>query len=67
MDALGKLLLFVCSAVLFLFAIACVDKALTPPEPKPVPLYCVDPFTSEDLGTQTWTHCSLVPMWSIKV
>jgi hypothetical protein len=29
--------------------------------------YCIDPFASEDLGQTVYTHCSLVPMWSIKV
>jgi hypothetical protein len=29
--------------------------------------YCIDPFASKDLGQTVYTHCSLVPMWSIKV
>jgi hypothetical protein len=38
----------------------------TPTHPAPL-AYCVDPFTSEELGQVVYTHCKLVPMWSMKV
>lgn len=27
---------------------------------------CIDPFTSRDMGTQTYTWCRAIPMWSTK-
>lgn len=37
------------------------------PKPRDYQSYCIDPFTSEDMGTITYTPCKLVPMWSMKL
>lgn len=41
--------------------------ATFPEPPRDYPSYCIDPFTSADMGTVTYTPCKLVPMWSMKV
>jgi hypothetical protein len=38
-----------------------------PPKPRNPPAYCIDPFATADLGMVVYTHCKLVPMWSMKV
>lgn len=35
--------------------------------PKDFPAYCIDPFLSEETDGIQYSHCSNVPMWSLKV
>jgi hypothetical protein len=58
-----RVLLFMSVTVIVLIG---YGIAQTPKHPAPL-AYCIDPFTSEELGQVVYTHCKLVPMWSMRV
>lgn len=50
----------------FLILLACGYALVATKAPKYQEPLCIDPFTSADLGTQVFTWCKNVPMWSTK-